>query len=57
MTCDGPELPIPPALDGTALRQALPAFELTPLETGVRETMRRFRELKAAGRLWTSDLR
>ena len=53
---DGPELPIPPALDGDALRAAIPSLPHTPLEAGIRETMARFRALHEAGRLDTRDL-
>lgn len=53
---DGPAIPIPPALDGRALHQALPGLPDTPLEEGVRLTMDRFRTLHEEGRLSTHDL-
>ena len=53
---EGPELPIPPNLDGRALREALPNLPDTPLEEGIRETMDRFRRLHEQGRLRTHDL-
>jgi nucleoside-diphosphate-sugar epimerase len=53
---DGPELPIPPALEGGALRAAVPGLPHTPLEVGIRETMARFAALRDAGRLDTRDL-
>jgi hypothetical protein len=56
VTFDGPEIPIAPALDDTAIKQVIGDLPSTPLEVGVRETMRRFRELRGEGRLDTSDL-
>ena len=56
ITFSGPPLPIPPALDGSALDAAVPGLPRTPLVEGVRETMRRFSELAARGRLDTRDL-
>ena len=53
---DGPEIPIPPALDGRALREALPDLPDTPLEEGIAMTMDRFRTLHEEGRLSTHDL-
>src|SRR5256886_8373038 len=52
----GPEIPIAPALDDSAIKRAIGELPNTPLETGVRETMRRFRELRDAGRLDTTDI-
>jgi nucleoside-diphosphate-sugar epimerase len=52
----GPKLPIPPALDGTALAAVLPDLVLTPLEHGIAATMDRFRALQRAGRLDASEL-
>lgn len=52
----GPELPIPPALDGSALETALPDLPRTTLADGVRETIERFAKLRDAGRLDTRDL-
>jgi nucleoside-diphosphate-sugar epimerase len=52
----GPEIPIAPALDATAIKRVIGDLPSTPLEVGVRETMRRFRELRNEGRLDTSDL-
>ena len=52
----GPELPIPPALEGSALERALPGLPHTSLEDGIRETLDRFRALRDAGRLDTRDL-
>ena len=53
---DGPELPIPPRLDGRAIHEDIPGLPKTELANGVRETLDRFRALQAAGRLDTRDL-
>ena len=52
----GPPIPIAPALDDSAIKQMIGELPSTPLDEGVRETMRRFRELRAAGRLDTMDI-
>lgn len=57
ITCGGPEIPIPPRLDGRAIHEALGDLPHTPLATGMRETIERFRALERAGRLDTRDLR
>ncbi len=56
VTFSGPEIPIAPALDDSAIRSVFDDLPSTPLKVGVRETMRRFRELCDAGRLDTSDI-
>jgi nucleoside-diphosphate-sugar epimerase len=56
ITAEGPEIPIPPMLDGAAVRLALPGLPATPLAEGIGATMQRFRELKSKGRLDTRDL-
>jgi nucleoside-diphosphate-sugar epimerase len=56
VTFDGPPIPIAPALDDTAIRKVMPGLPSTPLESGIRETMRRFASLRDAGRLDTSDI-
>jgi nucleoside-diphosphate-sugar epimerase len=53
---DGPEIPIAPALDDRRIKQVIGDLPSTPLEVGVRETMRRFAELRDAGGLDTSDI-
>ena len=53
---DGPPIPIAPALDDSAIRQVIGDLPSTPLAAGVRETMGRFRKLREAGRLDTSDI-
>ena len=56
ITFGGPPIPIAPAIDDAAIRRALGELSSTPLEVGVRETMRRFAELRDAGRLDVSDI-
>jgi nucleoside-diphosphate-sugar epimerase len=56
VTFSGPEIPIAAALDDAAIKGAIGELPNTPLEIGVRETMRRFRELRDAGRLDTTDI-
>ena len=56
VTFAGPPIPIAAAIDDTAIRKAIPDLPSTALPAGIRETMRRFRSLKAAGRLDTSDI-
>src|SRR2546430_10961678 len=53
---NGPEIPIAAALDDSAIKRAIGGLPNTPLEIGVHETMRRFRELRDAGRLDTTDI-
>jgi nucleoside-diphosphate-sugar epimerase len=56
ITFGGPPIPIAPAIDDAAIRRTLPELPSTPLEIGVRETMRRFADLRDAGRLDLSDI-
>ena len=56
ITCDGPALPIPPDIDGTRIREVVDGLPATPIEEGLRETMKRFRALRDAGRLDLRDL-
>ena len=53
---DGPGIPMPPALDDSALRAVIADLPSTSLEEGIRETVRRFRALDASGRLETADI-
>jgi len=53
---DGPPIPIAAAIDDSAIRRLFGDLPSTPLEVGIRETMRRFAELREAGRLDTSDI-
>jgi nucleoside-diphosphate-sugar epimerase len=55
-TFSGPEIPIAPSLDDSAIKRAIGELPNTSLEIGVRETMRRFRELRDTGRLDTTDI-
>ncbi len=52
----GPPIPIAAALDDTAIREVIGDLPSTPLEVGIAETMRRFAELRDAGRLDVSDV-
>ena len=56
VSIDGPGIPMPPSLDDSALRAVIADLPSTPLEEGIRETVRRFRALDAAGRLDTADI-
>lgn len=52
----GPEIPIAPALSDAAIRRTVGDLPSTPLEAGIRETMRRFAELRDSGQLDISDI-
>lgn len=52
----GPPIPIAPALNDSAIRKFIGELPSTPLETGIRETMKRFAALRDSGRLDTSDI-
>lgn len=56
VTFGGLPIPIAPAMNDAAIRRVIGDLPRTPLETGVRETMRRFAELRDAGRLDTGDI-
>lgn len=56
ITYDGPAIPIPPTIDGSAIRDALPGLPNTPLRQGIAATIDRFQALHDAGRLDTDDL-
>ena len=56
VTFGGPPIPIAAAMDDSAIKQAVPDLPSTSLETGIRETMRRFEELHRSGHLDTSDI-
>src|SRR5437867_3127896 len=51
VTYGGPPIPIAPAMDDAAIQRAIGDLPRTPLETGIRETMKRFAELRDAGRM------
>lgn len=56
ITFGGAPLPLAPAMDDSAIRRVIGSLPVTPIEIGVRETIRRFIELRDAGRLDTSDI-
>jgi nucleoside-diphosphate-sugar epimerase len=56
ITWGGAAIPIAPALDDSMIRRMIGDLPSTPLRAGVSETMRRFSELRDAGRLDTSDI-
>jgi nucleoside-diphosphate-sugar epimerase len=56
ITCSGPSIPMPPALDDKALRSVIADLPRTTVEDGVKDTVRRFVALRDAGRLDTSDI-
>lgn len=56
ITFSGPPIPIAPAINDAAIRQVIGARPSTSYQEGIRETMKRFADLQAAGRLDTSDL-
>lgn len=55
-TCGGLPIPIAANLSDAAIRRTIGELPVTPLDDGVRGTMRRFAELYSAGRLDTSDI-
>jgi nucleoside-diphosphate-sugar epimerase len=59
VTVSGPQLPIPPAMDGSLMPTVLPPGLLPPktaLAAGIRETIAMFRNLQEQGRLDTRDI-
>jgi UDP-glucose 4-epimerase len=56
VTFGGEPIPIAPALSDAAIRRAIGDLPATPVKAGVRETMKRFAELRNAGKLDTSDI-
>ncbi|MEK6281927.1 MAG: NAD(P)-dependent oxidoreductase [Acidobacteriota bacterium] len=56
VTFGGDPIPIAAALNDAAIRRALGDLPATPVEAGVHETMKRFAELRDAGKLDTSDI-
>lgn len=53
---DGPELPLPPELDGRALAAALPGLPSTSFEDGLAQTLAHFRQRLDEGRLDVREL-
>jgi hypothetical protein len=56
ITYGGPSIPMPPALDDTALRSVIANLPRTSVPDGVSDTIRRFTALRDADRLDTSDI-
>lgn len=56
ITFGGPPIPMPPALDDSALRRALPALPQTSVRDGVAQTIARFAALRDEGRLDLRDI-
>jgi nucleoside-diphosphate-sugar epimerase len=56
VTFGGDPIPIAAALSDAAIRHAIGDLPTTPVKAGVRETMKRFAELRDNGRLDTSDI-
>lgn len=56
ITFSGPPIPIAPAIDDSNIKRTIGPLPSTPYTDGIRETMKRFAQLRDAGRLDTSDL-
>jgi nucleoside-diphosphate-sugar epimerase len=56
VTFSGPPIPIAPAIDDSSIKRTIGALPSTPYTDGIRETMKRFAELRDAGRLDISDI-
>jgi len=56
ITFGGPSIPIAPELRDDAIRAAVGPLPSTPMDTGIRETIERFRRLKDQGKLDIRDL-
>ncbi|HVF28207.1 MAG TPA: NAD(P)-dependent oxidoreductase [Pyrinomonadaceae bacterium] len=56
VTFGGAPIPVAPHLSDAAIRATIGDVPSTPLVEGVRETIKRFSELREAGRLDTSDI-
>ena len=56
VTFSGPEIPIAPTMSDAAIRSVVSDLPSTPLREGIKETMRRFAELRRGDRLDVSDL-
>lgn len=56
ITWGGPAIPMPPALDDSALRALIANLPRTRVADGVRDTIERFTMLRDAGRLDTADI-
>lgn len=56
ITFGGPPIPIAPSIDDSAIKRTIGPLPSTSCTEGIRATMKRFAELRDAGRLDTSDL-
>jgi hypothetical protein len=56
VTFGGAPIPVAPHLSDAAIRATVGDVPSTPLVEGVRETIKRFSELRDEGRLDTSDI-
>mmetsp|Transcript_8749 Transcript_8749/g.12726 ORF Transcript_8749/g.12726 Transcript_8749/m.12726 type:complete len:372 (+) Transcript_8749:50-1165(+) len=56
ITSHGPDLPIPPSLNGEAIHVDYPGLPHTSLKEGIAATMKRFEQLHAMGKLDTRDI-
>ena len=56
LRAEGPKLPIPPQLEGSAIHRDFPNLPNTSLQTGIRQTLQRFRQLHENCQLDTRDL-
>jgi nucleoside-diphosphate-sugar epimerase len=56
VTFSGPPIPIAPAIDDAAIKRTIGPLPSTPHTVGIRNTMKLFAELRAAGRLDTTDI-
>jgi nucleoside-diphosphate-sugar epimerase len=56
VTFGGPPIPVAQSLNDAAIRRVIGPLPSTSLQTGVRETMDKFAELRDSGRLDTKDL-
>jgi nucleoside-diphosphate-sugar epimerase len=56
ITFDGPPIPVAPTMNDRAIRAAISHLSQTPLDVGIRDTIRRFRLLRDQRQLDTSDL-
>lgn len=55
-TCGGPGIPVAPSMNDAAIRRVIRDLPVTPLESGIGETMQMFALLRDQGRLDVSDL-
>ena len=56
VTFGGPPIPVAPTMNDRAIRAAISNLSQTPLDAGIRDTIRRFSLLRDQRQLDTSDL-